>query len=70
LKELRKLGQAIANNLNINYFDENNSSDHHVVRHFRPVKATSKPLAGVSGMLRHANSGTVLCCQETNPGAL
>nr|KAJ3421819.1 hypothetical protein HK105_002181 [Polyrhizophydium stewartii] len=35
LEELRKLGQRIASNLNINYFDEANISKHHVIRHFR-----------------------------------
>ncbi|KAG9395891.1 Protein of unknown function DUF4579 [Carpediemonas membranifera] len=35
LQNLRKLGQQIAANLNINYFDELNMSRHHVIRHTR-----------------------------------
>ena len=38
IQELRKLGQTIAENLNINYFDEANISKHHVIRHFRYKK--------------------------------
>lgn len=33
--DLRVLGQQIAENLNINYFDEANISPHHIVRHVR-----------------------------------
>eukprot|EP00002_Diphylleia_rotans_P021915 TRINITY_DN4276_c0_g2_i2.p1 TRINITY_DN4276_c0_g2~~TRINITY_DN4276_c0_g2_i2.p1 ORF type:complete len:200 (+),score=38.56 TRINITY_DN4276_c0_g2_i2:54-653(+) len=33
---MREVGQKIAANLNINYFDEANISSFHVVRHFRP----------------------------------
>ncbi|ORZ38789.1 hypothetical protein BCR44DRAFT_34940 [Catenaria anguillulae PL171] len=35
VNELRRLGQLIAANLNLNYFDEANSSEHHVIRHLR-----------------------------------
>ncbi|KAI8919594.1 hypothetical protein BC831DRAFT_481121 [Entophlyctis helioformis] len=35
LDELRQIGQRIASNLNLNYFDEANISKHHVIRHFR-----------------------------------
>lgn len=35
LSNLRRLGQQIAENLNINYFDELNMSRHHIVRHTR-----------------------------------
>ncbi|KAI8805669.1 hypothetical protein BJ742DRAFT_819604 [Cladochytrium replicatum] len=35
---LRELGKLIAENLNLSYFDESNSSPHHVIRHFRPDK--------------------------------
>eukprot|EP00003_Mantamonas_plastica_P013317 TRINITY_DN2327_c0_g2_i4.p1 TRINITY_DN2327_c0_g2~~TRINITY_DN2327_c0_g2_i4.p1 ORF type:complete len:286 (+),score=56.09 TRINITY_DN2327_c0_g2_i4:37-894(+) len=37
-KGLRLLGQQLANDLNINYFDDPNISKHHVVKHFRPVQ--------------------------------
>ncbi|KAI9354605.1 hypothetical protein DFJ73DRAFT_827151 [Zopfochytrium polystomum] len=37
-EKLRKLGQQIAANLNLNYFDEANTSPHHVIRHFRSDK--------------------------------
>eukprot|EP00736_Rhodelphis_marinus_P012280 Rmarinus@m.23502 len=33
LSELRRVGQKLAGNLTINYFDVSNISDHHVVRH-------------------------------------
>ncbi|KAI8617346.1 hypothetical protein BC830DRAFT_117992 [Chytriomyces sp. MP71] len=39
LEKLRRLGQKIAGNLNINYFDHANTSKHHVIRHFRTDKA-------------------------------
>eukprot|EP00835_Amoeboradix_gromovi_P004973 NODE_427_length_8836_cov_0.452215.p4 type:complete len:202 gc:universal NODE_427_length_8836_cov_0.452215:7016-7621(+) len=32
-QQLRLLGQYLAQNLNINYFDDNNTSEHHVVRY-------------------------------------
>lgn len=35
LKALRRLGQTISENLNINYFDEANTSKHHIIRHFK-----------------------------------
>ncbi|KAI9206883.1 uncharacterized protein BJ171DRAFT_641686 [Polychytrium aggregatum] len=35
LEAMRTLGQKIAENLNLNYFDESNTSQHHVIRHFR-----------------------------------
>ena len=35
LDEIRRLGQQIATNLNINYFDEANISKFHVIRHYR-----------------------------------
>ncbi|KAI9145197.1 hypothetical protein BKA69DRAFT_547094 [Paraphysoderma sedebokerense] len=38
VEELRKLGQLIAERLDLNYFDEQNSSEHHVIRHLRPTK--------------------------------
>ena len=31
--ELRLLGQYLAQNLNLNYFDDSNTSEHHVIRH-------------------------------------
>ncbi len=33
--KLRLLGQYIAQNLNINYFDDSNTSEHHVIRHVK-----------------------------------
>ncbi|KAI9352723.1 hypothetical protein BDR26DRAFT_849752 [Obelidium mucronatum] len=38
VEKLRKLGQKIAKNLNLNYFDDANTSPHHVIRHFRMDK--------------------------------
>jgi hypothetical protein len=38
MQEMRKLGQKIAENLNLNYFDVTNSSEYHVIRHPRPTK--------------------------------
>ncbi len=35
LEEIRRLGQQIGLNLNINYFDEANISKFHVIRHFK-----------------------------------
>eukprot|EP00128_Syssomonas_multiformis_P010478 Colp12_sorted_trinity150504_noHs@25466 len=37
VEAMRSLGRKLAENLNINYFDEQNVSKHHVIRHFRPV---------------------------------
>eukprot|EP00026_Physarum_polycephalum_P017448 Phypoly_transcript_18675.p1 GENE.Phypoly_transcript_18675~~Phypoly_transcript_18675.p1 ORF type:complete len:206 (+),score=5.84 Phypoly_transcript_18675:85-702(+) len=39
---LRQLGQQLASNLNINYFDEPNVSPHHVLRHDRPAESKMK----------------------------
>ncbi|KAJ1504676.1 hypothetical protein HMI55_001918 [Coelomomyces lativittatus] len=36
-----RLGQQIAFQLQINYFDEFNTSEHHVIRHYRPSKSTA-----------------------------
>jgi hypothetical protein len=36
--ELRKLGQEIASNLGLNYFDKTNTSRHHKCIHIRPEK--------------------------------
>ncbi|ORY48280.1 hypothetical protein BCR33DRAFT_714667 [Rhizoclosmatium globosum] len=38
VEKLRRLGQKIAGNLNLNYFDDMNASPHHVIRHFRMDK--------------------------------
>ncbi|KAI9217351.1 hypothetical protein BC828DRAFT_391388 [Blastocladiella britannica] len=57
VNELRRLGQIMANNLNINYFDENNSSEHHTVRHLRPmaIKASPATAAGVGRGVSHVS---------------
>jgi len=43
---LRALGQQLAYNLDINYFDEPNVSTHHVLRHDRPSANKGKGLLG------------------------
>ncbi|KAJ3372103.1 hypothetical protein GGF31_002365 [Allomyces arbusculus] len=46
MQEMRRLGQLIAANLNLNYFDENNSSEHHVLRHLRATKGQTAAQGG------------------------
>eukprot|EP00741_Cyanophora_paradoxa_P001900 tig00000523_g1840.t1 len=47
MEEMRELGQRLAEGLGINYFDEANVSQHHVVRHRRPEKRV--PISGFGG---------------------
>ncbi|KAI9184387.1 hypothetical protein H9P43_003440 [Blastocladiella emersonii ATCC 22665] len=49
VNEIRRLGQLIAANLNLNYFDENNSSEHHVVRHLRVPRVPGMMSRGAGG---------------------
>ena len=36
--QLRLIGQYLAQNLNINYFDDSNTSEHHIIRHMNSKK--------------------------------
>ena len=38
--KLREMGKDIANKLNLNYFDHEDKSAHHVIRHSKPQKAS------------------------------
>jgi hypothetical protein len=49
VQEMRGLGIKLAENLDLNYFDEANSSPFHVVRHHRPKKGKQEVKRGTSG---------------------